>query len=144
MQYLPKVMHSQTVPSEQVYSTLDTTSGFFQTLGVFTLTLVISEGICLLFLHLVSRITWYSFYADFPSQLFMMEMTAAEESSAGIKEEQMLAVEKEELDKIFVTTRWSCGSNMHCLCCHNDSGEFEKQQCAICLCDYGELTKEFV
>lgn len=136
MQYctvLPTIMGSQTIPSEQIYLTLDTTSGFSQMLGVLILTLVVSEALCLFFLHLVSKITWYSFYADFHSQLFMMEITAAEEAEEllGIKE-QMPTLDKEELDEVLITTTWSCGSNMHYLAC-NDEGV---ARCAICLCDY--------
>jgi len=151
MQYyytVPQVIDSQTHPSDQLYKFFfeklgDNTSGFlfFQTLGVFILTLAISEALCLFLLHMISRITWYSFYDEFPLfRFFMMEMTAAEEAEGII--EQMPTMEKEELDKVLITSSWTRGSNLHCLACNDEGGELKTRRCAICLCDYGELTTE--
>ena len=150
MQYydaVSQVIDSQTHLSDQLYKffeTLDNTSGFlfFQTLGVFILTLAISEALCLfLLVQTISRITWYSFYDDFPLfRFFMMDMTAPEEAE-GVMEE-MPTMEQEELDKVLITTSWSCSSNLHCLTCNEEGGELKTRRCAICLCDYGELNKE--
>lgn len=138
MQYydaVSQVIGSQKHLSDQLlykfFETLDNTSRFlfFQTLGVFILTLAISEAICLFLL-------WYSFYDDFPLfRFFTMEMTAPEEAESIT--EQMPTVEKEDLDNVLITTRWSCGSNLHC----EEGGELKTRRCAICLCDYGEVKK---
>jgi len=95
MQYydaVSQVIGSQKHLSDQLlykfFETLDNTSRFlfFQTLGVFILTLAISEAICLFLL-------WYSFYDDFPLfRFFTMEMTAPEEAESIT--EQMPTVEK--------------------------------------------------
>jgi len=146
MQYytvLSQVKNSQPLSSDQIltYQTLDTTSGFFKTLGVLILTLAISEALCLFLLQLVSRITWYSFYADFPPfQLLMMDTTSAED---GIKE-QIPTIDREEWDKVLITSTWRCDSNVYCISCNDKGGELETQSCAICLCDYGEFTEKFL
>ena len=145
MQYytvLSQVKNSQPLSSDQIFTfqTLDTTSGFFQTLGVLILTLAISEALCLFLLQLVSRITWHSFYADFPPfQLFMMKMTADED---GIKE-QLPTIDRVEWDKVLITSTWRCDENAHCVSCNAvEGGELKTQRCAICLCDYGELAEK--
>jgi hypothetical protein len=137
---LSQVKNSQPFSSDQIFTfqTLDTTSGFLQTLGVLILTLVLSEALCLLVLQLVSRITWNSFYADFPPfQLFMMEMTAEDEDGT---KEQLPTINREEWCKVLITTTWRCDGKAHCKSCDDEGGELQTQRCAICLCDYGELT----
>ena len=144
-------MHMQYYPLHDVNSelghakfhSLDTTSGFLQTLAVLLLTLAVSELICLFILQVISRVT-FSFYADFPfpsfPYIFMAGLAPADDFVENKKQKSTLS--EKDIDTLLVTKKWKkqVGDGIGGVCkpCNDSYKAMHFNHCAICLCDFGE------
>merc|ERR1711971_1419863 len=104
-------------------------TGFFSTFAVLIFTLLISEAFCLCLLQIVSKITWYGFYNDFPSiQSFLID--PYDEDSI---REQRPIISEEQIESSLMTTKWN---DEYCQPCNTTEGYSASVNCAICLNDY--------
>lgn len=131
--YRYQINECRDIPSiDQIHNmgTLDdASSGFIQTLAIVFFTIIISECLCLFLIHIISHITLRnSFYEIFPLELSVVMADTSEEGELeqeGDKNQNLPVVDERVLDQALITNKWIeiCGN----------------ENCAICLCDYGEL-----
>lgn len=117
--------------------TEDSFTGFFQTLAILLLTIVVSECLCLFLIHFISRITWNSFYEHFPPEVSLgIADMLPEEDGADDEKIKICFKFQGDLDKTLLTKEWT---RVACIeCNYEDDKNSENHMCAICLCTYEE------
>ena len=127
--YLPRLSDDLLKAHPTLTESNTASAGFFSTLAVLICTLLISEAFCLCLLQIISKITWYGFYSDFPSiQSFQMDPYDVD----SIREQRPI-VSKEQIESSLITMTWN---DKYCQPCNTTEENCASGSCAICLNDY--------